>query len=253
MKIDVTEQFELLPRAPIVEAVIQIHARPEISWDEKEVLASLRPKLSEFENSVSRKNVQHQVTLGSAHQPMVSETDLGWHGLVCRSKDQSVQFNRDGFVFSRLQPYQSWNQFYGDAMRLWEIYQETAHPVEMQRIGLRYINKIQLPPKETDFERYIQPHPVPPDKLELPFLSFFHQDTLAVPGYPYAINIIRTVMPAPNSQAGGVALIVDIDAFTTQPLDIKEGVLGERLTDLRWLKNKAFFGSITPVALELFR
>lgn len=188
MKIEIAEQFELLPRAPIVEAVIQVHARPEVSWEEKEISACLKPKLLEFEKSFSRNAVQHKVTLGAAQQPQASEQNLGWHGLLCQSKDQSVQFNRDGFVFSRLQPYQGWNQFFGDAMRLWKIYLETARPKEMQRIGLRFINKIQLPPKEVDFEKYIQPYPEPPFNLELPFLSFFHHDTLAVPGYAYALR-----------------------------------------------------------------
>lgn len=253
MKIDVTEQFELLPRAPIVEAVIQVHARPETSWEEKDILACLKPKLSEFEKSFSRNNMKHEVKLDAAHPPQVSAENLGWYGLLCKSKNQSVQFNRDGFVFSRLQPYQGWDQFFADAMRLWKIYLETARPMEMQRIGLRFINKIQLPPKEVDFEKYIQPYPEPPFDLDLPFLSFFHHDTLAVPGHPYAINIIRTIQPAINPQADGIGLIVDIDAFTTQSLEIKEGVLVERLAELRWLKNKTFFGSITPEAMGLFR
>jgi uncharacterized protein (TIGR04255 family) len=253
MKIDVTEQFELLPRAPIVEAVIQVHARPETSWEEKDILACLKPKLSEFEKSFSRNNMKPEVQLDAAHPPQVAAENLGWYGLLCESKDQSVQFNRDGFVFSRLQPYQSWDQFFADAMRLWKIYLETARPMEMQRIGLRFINKIQLPPKEVDFEKYIQPYPEPPFDLDLPFLSFFHHDTLAVPGHPYAINIIRTIQPAINPQADGIGLIVDIDAFTTQSLEIKEGVLVERLAELRWLKNKTFFGSITPEAMGLFR
>jgi len=253
MKIDTTEQFELLPRAPIVEAAIQVHARPEIAWEEKEVLTCLKPKLSEFEKSFSRNNVKHEVKLGAAHPPQVSEENLGWHGLLCQSKDQSAQFNRDGFVYSRLQPYQSWNQFFGDALRLWKIYLETARPTEMQRIGLRFINKIQLPPKEVDFEKYIQPYPEPPFGLELPFLSFFHHDTLAVPGNPYAINIIRTIQPATNPQIEGIGLIVDIDAFTTQAFEIKGGALEERLGELRWLKNKAFFGSVTADAMKLFR
>ena len=71
MKIDIAEQFELLPRAPIVEAVIQIHARPETSWEEKKILDCLKPKLSEFEKSFSRNNVKHEVKLGAAQPPQV--------------------------------------------------------------------------------------------------------------------------------------------------------------------------------------
>lgn len=253
MNIDTTEQFELLPRAPIVEAVIQVLARPEIPWDENAISAILRPKLSEFETCASRSNVQQQVTLGSGRPPTVSESNLGWHGLMCQSKDKRAQFARDGFLFSRLQPYESWAQFFGDAMRLWKIYQETARPLEMQRIGLRFINKIQLPPRSVDFEKYIQPYPEAPYKLELPFVNFFHQDTLDVPEYPYAIMITRTIVPSTNVQVEGIGLVVDIDAFTKMPLEIKEGVLEQRLAELRWLKNKAFFGSITEETLKLFR
>lgn len=255
MKIDLTEQFELLPKAPIVEAVIQIHARPEVPWDENGITESLRPRIPEYKKAVSQKQVRHQVKLNTNRPPQASEENLGWHGLVCQTEDekQGVQFSRDGFVFHRLNPYQSWECFFNEAIRLWKIYLEIARPIDAQRIGLRFINKIDLPPKEVNFEDYIEPHPETPLNLELPFLSFFHQDTLAVQGYPYAINVIRTIQPPQNPQIEGLGLIVDIDAFTTQPFEIKDSVLKERLVDLRWLKNKAFFGSITSKALKLFR
>ncbi|MDE3068090.1 MAG: TIGR04255 family protein [Verrucomicrobiota bacterium] len=255
MKIDVTEQFKLLPKAPIVEAVIQIHARPEASWAENEIVGILRPKIPEYKKAVSRKQIRHQVKLNANQPPEAIEENLGWHGLVCQTEDgkHGVQFNRDGFIFHRFSPYQKWEQFFNEALRLWKIYLEIARPVEAQRIGLRFINKIDLPPKEVNFEDYIRPHPETPFDLELPFMSFFHQDTLAVPGYPYAINIIRTIQPPLNPQVEGLGLVVDIDAFTTQSFEIKDGMLEGRLTELRWLKNKAFFGSVTEKALELFQ
>ena len=255
MKIDITEQFTLLPRAPIVEAVIQVHARPECSWEEKDIIAAFTPKLPDYPKLNSRNALKQEVKLVANQPAEAFMPSMVWHGLIFQSNDgsQSVQFNRDGFVFSRLQPYQSWNQFFGEAMRLWKIYLEIALPADMQRIGLRFINKIELPPKVVDFEDYIQPYPEPPYNLELPFLSFFHQDTLLVPGSPYAINIIRTIQPAQNPQIQGLGLIVDIDASTTQSFEIKDGALEERLAELRWLKNKVFYGSITPKALELFK
>jgi len=253
MKIDVGEQFDLLPKAPIVEAVIQVHARPEVPWEETAILAQLKSKVSGFENSISRNAKNHIITLGPAQSPQSREQDLGWQGLLCQSKDCSVQFNRDGFVYSRLHPYKGWGNFLDEAMKHWKFYLETARPTEMQRIGLRFINRISLQPKEGDFEKYIQPYPEPPFNLDLPFSSFFHHDTLVVPGHPYAINIIRTVQPAQNPQFEGIGLIVDIDAYTTQALEIKEGILENRLAELRWLKNKAFFGSITPASLKLFQ
>lgn len=252
MNIDITERFELLPRAPIVEAVVQISARPEVAWDEKEILANLTPQLSGFE-LFSRQSVQHQLTLNPSNVPVVSEANLGWHGVACQSKEERVQFSRDGFLFSRLHPYQDWNHFLAESMRLWKVFLGTARPLEIQRIGLRFINKIQLPPKETNFEKYIQPYPEPPFNLELPFANFLHQDTFAVPGYPYAVTINKTFIPPNNPQIEGLNLIVDIDAFTIRPTEVNESTLLSQLAELRWLKNKAFFGSITPESLKLFR
>jgi uncharacterized protein (TIGR04255 family) len=253
MTIDTTQQFELLPNAPIVEAVVQVLARPSIQWDEKGVSASLKPKLSEFESSVSSNTKQQAVTLAPPDPPVVSVQDSGWHGLICQSKDRRAQFSRDGFFFSQLQPYQSWAHFFENAVRLWRVYLETARPLDMQRVGLRFINKIQLPIGETAWRKYVQSYPVPPRELELPITGFFHQETLSVPGHAYAMNIIRTVLPTPNPQTEGLGLIIDIDAYTTQLLEIEPGVLEKRLAELRWLKNMAFFGSVTPAALELFK
>ena len=99
-----------------------------------------------------------------------------------------AQFNRDSFVFSRLQPYQSWEQLEQEAIRLWEIYMEIAKPRDIQRLGVRFVNRIPMAPKETRFEDYIQPHPQTPRDLDLPFLNFLHKETFVVPESDFGIN-----------------------------------------------------------------
>ena len=199
--------------------------------------------------------IQHEVNLqgGAPSSPIISE--LGWKGLRFQSGDKKhiVQFNRDGFVFSRLEPYESWQRLYDEGMRLWHVYVDLAQPVEVHRIGLRYINRIRLPPDELRFEDYLQPAPEPPKGLDLPFNGFLHQDTLAVPDHPYAINVIRTIQPPGAPGVQGLSLILDIDAFTTQGFELDEVALKQRLLEMRWLKNKVFFGSVTETALKLFQ
>ena len=104
MKIDIAEQFELLPHAPIVEAVIQIHARPETAWNEKEILARLKPKLSEFETSFSRDNVKHEVKLKVDNPNAHSDTRLvrklaNGNYLVAHESDGAVrEYDKDGKI-----------------------------------------------------------------------------------------------------------------------------------------------------------
>ena len=70
--------------------------------------------------------------------------DIVHAGLKCQSEDSFyvVQFNKDSFVFSRLKPYEDWEKFSQEALRLWEIYCELPEPTEIGRIGLRFINRL---------------------------------------------------------------------------------------------------------------
>jgi uncharacterized protein (TIGR04255 family) len=249
------EKFGNLPRAPIVEAVIEIRARATKTLEETSLRTTIEPKLAGYGFLDSLREYQGEVKFEDGKLSSQRVEDIGWKGVRFRSSDEKhiAQFNRDGFVFSRLEPYLTWENLESEGKRLWNIYQDLAQPIEIQRLGLRFINRIKLPPGELLFEDYIQPAPSSPQGLDLPFHGFMHKDTLAVPGHPYAINVIRTIQQLNSGVDGGVALILDIDVFTTQSFDLGDAVLERRLLEMRWLKNKVFFGSITEKALEMFR
>lgn len=257
VEIKIDEAFELFPKAPIVEAVIDIRARATAAFEESSVRANLAARLKGYGFLDSQREFWHELQLQAegGKPPSQKLHDLGWKGLRFRSADEKhiAQFNRDGFVFSRLEPYTDWQQLSSEGLKPWKVFKDLAQPVEIHRIGLRFINRILLPQGELRFEDYIQPAPVPPVGMDLPFNSFMHHDTLAVPGHPYAITVIRTIQLPPNSGGPGVALILDIDVFTTQGFGLDEVMLVHRLKEMRWLKNKVFFGSITGKARELFR
>jgi uncharacterized protein (TIGR04255 family) len=248
------EKFEHLPRAPIVEAVIEIRARAAKVLEETSLRAAIERNLNGYVFLDSLRELHGEVKFESGKVSSQRVQDGGWKGVRYRSSDGKhiAQFNRDSFMFSRLEPYLGWEQLERESLGLWSIYKDLAQPIDIQRLGLRYINRIKLAPGELLFEDYIQPAPSPPQGLELPFLGFIHKDTLGVLGHPYAINVIRTIQPLGSGVESGFALILDIDVFTTQGFDLGD-LLEPRLQEMRWLKNKAFFGSITEKALEMFR
>jgi uncharacterized protein (TIGR04255 family) len=253
LKFDVTEEFEHLPNAPIIEAVIDIRAQAEAPWEEADIQEHLKPQLPDYPKVVSTGAFRQQLKVepGSVEQ---SYRDLGWKGLWFQSADDRhiAQFNRESFVFSRLYPYESWEQFSKEAFRLWRMHIQLANPTQVQRLGLRFINRMPLM-KGKQLKFYLESPPKTPRKLKLTLNGFFHQDKLRVPGHPYAVNITRTVLPPdePGNQDG--ALILDIDVFSEEPFELRNGALEPRLAEMRWLKNRAFFGSITHKALESFR
>lgn len=261
-KINLMESFPLLARAPIVEAVIEVRARAEAPWEERAITEHLKTRLSEYPNVLSGRAVQFRMEIA---QPSVQVApaapteqvvqDMGWRGLRCESADKRhvAQFNRDGFVFSRLAPYESWDQFQREGLRLWQLHKELAQPVEVQRLGLRFINRIAMPQEvpHLQWQDYLETPPRLPRGMDLSFAGFLHHDTLTVPAYPYGINFTQTVQPPQGQEAAG--LILDIDVFTTQPFNLDQGVLEQRLAEMRWLKNKVFFGSITQETLGMLK
>jgi uncharacterized protein (TIGR04255 family) len=235
LKIDLTETFPHLERAPIVEAVIEIRTRVESPWEESALKEQSKAKLPDYPKIFSQSEFRHEMKMKPGQPPEQILRDLGWKGLRLQSADGRyiAQFNRDGFIFSRLQPYESWEQFKEEAMRLWKMHAELAKVLEVQRLGVRFINRITLPVGEVRLEDYLLVPPQTPGELDLQIMGFFHQD-----------NLLVTL----GSDGGG--LILDIDVFTTEPFQQRADDIEKYLAEMRWLKNKVFYSSLTKEALE---
>jgi uncharacterized protein (TIGR04255 family) len=254
VEIRTEDTFRHLPRAPIVEAVIDLRAQPAMPLDEQSCRSSLEPHLAGYRFLDSRRAYHAETKVEGGKPPSQKVEDLGWKGLRYVSVDQKqiAQFNCDGFVFSRLEPYVNWQQLEHEGFRLWEVFKALAKPVEVQRVGLRFINRIVLAADNLRFEDFLRPSPEPPAEFDLPFQHFMHHDTLAVPGHPYAVNVIRTIQPATAGSEKSASVILDIDVFTTQGFEMNPENLARRLAEMRWLKNKVFFGSVTEKTIQGF-
>ena len=136
LKIDTTERFPHLSRAPITEAVIEIRGRASIPWTETESLAKLKQLLAGYPEHRPVQGFSSQLHWTPGQEPRVESQNLGWLGWQFTSADKShiTKFQLDLFSFSRLKPYENWQQFTTEALRLWGIHFELAHPSEIQRL-----------------------------------------------------------------------------------------------------------------------
>lgn len=227
-----------------------------MAWDEPLITKQLKTELPDYPNVQSQREFtsEFKVSIGIGEKIEGKSLDMGWKGLRFESADKLhiALFNRDSFLFSRLQPYDSWKQFCDEGLRLWQLHMNLAKPTEIQRVGLRFINRMGLSLDE-QLESYLQILPQKPQGLDLPIVSFFHHEVLGVPGYPYAINVRRTIQPPDKTTDMKIGLILDIDVFTIQPFELKTGTIEQYLAEMRWLKNKVFYGNITLKAMEEFK
>jgi uncharacterized protein (TIGR04255 family) len=248
-KIDLSETFEHLPNAPIVEAVIHWRARAEKKLEPATLLEQLKAKLTDYPHSQRQQEIGMETEFNAEGAAM--RQHHAWHGFRFESADkfQVAQYTRNGFVFSRLKPYQDWEKFQAEAQRLWCIYRELAEPSEVQRLGVRFINLMPVNPKEVASLLTLPPRS--PQSMKLPIDTFLHQTKFDIPDHPYELNVVQTIQPPAPPERESFGLILDLDVGTTRPIPFDE--IDNRLLQMQWIKNKAFFSLLKNPALKRFR
>ena len=255
--INLAETFEHFPKAPAIEAVLDIRARATDELTEQRLREAAQHYLPTYEFLDSHREIRQEVRFSTTQGEEIQQglQDLGWKGMRFRSADRGhiINIHRDGMIFSRLSPYQDWEQFQEEGLRLWDVFSCLTKAETISRVGVRFINQIILPQGEVNCESYMTSPPSPPENMSMPFLGFMHQGIFQVPESPYSVMITKTIQSPSPTTNNRFALILDIDVFTNMPRPTKTARLEACLKDMRWLKNKAFFGSITEKARELFR
>lgn len=249
--IDLNEQFPHLTKAPIVEAVIDIRITPKGSLDEAMVSSFLKKRLPGYPNQKNQNSKSLEIAVGvEPHAPIIK--NLGFVGTTASAASEPyiAQFNKEAFVFSRLAPYNEWKLFMAEALRLWGIYCELITPGEVQRIGVRFINKIDVLKSVIELSDYYENAPDSIKDTDWPIINYIHKDTYQ-PTPLHVINVIRTVKQRQDKT--GVGLILDIDVIMNKKFNNDLGKVTDHLMNIKWLKNKTFFNSIKPNIIERYK
>ena len=177
----------------IVEAIIQWQARTQRPFESEVVQEALARQLPDYQ-SESLQRMHLEATVSGQNESPTVQHHKGWHGFKLTSADKLtiVQFTRDGVGFSRLRPYLRWEQFLSAAKAVWAVFVDMAAPLEIQRLGLRYINQIPIKGAESLGEILRQPPTCPSN---LPLNDFVYQGTFTVPNHPFGIRVIKVMQP----------------------------------------------------------
>lgn len=219
-------------------------------------------KLEKFQEGIrdryptkqQRIEVQGSFQLNAGRPPEMGPSSLKQVGYLFLSSDSNkvVQARLDGFSFSKLRPYESWQSLHEEARSLWNHFIKVAEPKMVTRVSLRYINKIEIKLPINDLDDYLITHPVMAPGLPENFSEFFMRIVMPVPESNATAIVLMATEPA-RAGSNKITLIFDIDAFYQTSLDPRAEELWTRLETLRDLKNNIFFRSTTEKAKELFR
>ena len=240
-------------KAPITEALIDI--RVELSSDLRfEDLHAIRKHVSkDYPQEEIRNLGEGVIQFGSALQ--ASAQQKPW-GLLFRneSKNQALQVRLDGFTFSRLEPYETFEKLRDEARRLWDIYRDVMRPKKVTRVAVRYINQLNIPGGTVEPEEYLNTYPYVSRDLA-PELRNFGPYLMRLPMHQDDLKGILVINQAttPPKLPGTISIVLDFDLYVENPPVTTEQGLWSFFDQLRERKNTYFEACITNRTRELIR
>lgn len=241
-----------LDRAPITEAVVDVRVQLEEGTDIAR-LSAIHPDIpEEYAQREEMHLFQGEFQFGPGSFVSKSGRDVGVTGYRFNSRDEKkvVQMRFDGFTFSRLAPYTSWEDVVAEARRNWSQYLRVAPVKSVVRIAVRYINNFVIPAGRAPAEYLALLPPVPE---EMPAVGI--KSSLTRLHLNDSISEANCIVTQGFEQAGeaGTTVVIDIDVFRSHEFGLSRDDMWTAFEELRKIKNRIFFSSITDLAVRDFQ
>lgn len=239
-------------RPPILESTIQV------SFSDKGSDANNLRFSKEFEKDHKKVSqiVPQQISFKfSVEKPADSSLSVAPQqaSYKASSDDQSevIICNPDSLIVSQLAPYPGWNVFFNKFCSCWELFTRIFNFRPISRIGVRYVNRLDLPPdgevvRNEDYLVFYPQIPVEFGNTD----GFFLNVTLRRPNIDGIVIINSGIMPTPVENRAGLLFDQDLVSLSDLPKDTR--ALYERLQKMRDEKNLIFETCVTDKARALF-
>ena len=229
-------------RAPITEAVldIQIAAPNGLSLSS---LASLQQAAGGGYNSRREMfAMEGKLTGGAQVSASAKQQQIGF--FFGRSDNlRAWQARLTGFAFNHFPPYTSWKKFESEARRLWTAYRSLAEDVRVLRIGLRYINHINIPLPSVEISHYLHTYPQISRELPQVLSGYFMQ--LQIPQDDISSVLIINQALMTQAEPGTTSILLDIDLVRDIDPPQGEQEIWNLINEFCQRKNTAFEACIT--------
>ena len=236
---------------PVVEALCEFQFDPKSPWD-LTIPGLIYEKIKgEFPEKGS-----HEITgLEISTKPGAITQNVERTRLVQfrhKSKPFLIQVGQHILTANHIAPYSSWQDFLPTIANALELYKGIANPLGLRRIGVRYINRVDIDTaqfKFSDFQfrpEFWRPSPNPKNiksfivGAEIPYMD--GRDVMRI-----------QLATAQSTEPGTRGFILDIDYFIIQLEKLKFEKAIEWVNNAHAQVENAFENSITDKLREQFR
>jgi uncharacterized protein (TIGR04255 family) len=240
--------------APITEAVIEI--KIDSSLDQAAVEKASAKFRTHYPQDQRIENVTIALHLeaktGSNPKTRVArDIDIGYRRSSLDLTQLLVLFP-SSLMVSQLAPYPGWDQFYRRFCRDWKIWKKAVRFKTISRIGVRYINRIDIPVLErnVEHEAYLNVYPKLPDIITQ-VGAYAVQAISSFDDIGCKLTLNSAVVPAPILDHASFIIDQDIAREIDPPQSDK--AIFQLLNEIRTKKNAVFEACVTDRARSLFQ
>lgn len=243
--------FETFPRAPVIEAVIDIQITGRsvhTNTTLESVVAALK---ADYPVVQARQELSASIRLDEDGLAS-TKSDSRSAGFILRSAADpwAIILQRGSLTVSRQEPYTSWDELTRVFTAVWTAYTAPLEGTTISRAACRYINRIVVPSGQFEWEDYFN------IRINLPISAPYVSQHIALRTSIASDGVSANValQTEGTDSEGRSPVVFDIDCYKN--LNIANSSiadLSEVLNDLRSLKNRLFFECITTKTKELFK
>lgn len=247
-------------RPPVTEAVISVNISPSVGDNDLfKFVSKLKNIYPDLETTP---NFDIKVDITERNGVIDSNTNLTklgqTHRLSRENMTQVVIVSPNSITVSQLAPYRDWDDLFNRFIEVFDIKSRLIGYSEITRIGVRYINRIDVPLVDGENlihqSEYLNVYPFLPKKFES--IGDYAINCL-IPYDEYEIKLNSAVIASPLLKH--IAFLIDIDLYKDSKLGINPGPIPQKNEDfykyvyeMRRYKNEIFESLITDRTRSIF-
>jgi uncharacterized protein (TIGR04255 family) len=236
--------------SPIVEALCEFQFESDSAWDLAipglvyEQVRSTFPK--------RRQAKAHAISISANLEGIEQQTrSLDRMQFLREDEKALIQVGPRLLAINHLKPYPSWSEFSPLIQRGLDAYKSVATVTKIHRIGLRYINRIEIASKRIDLEDYFEFRPFVGSSLSQEMRAFVVGIQISYEGERDILKI--EMANAATGSPDSVAIILDLDYFLARPGEVPAEKALEWVDRAHTHVEETFEACITPRLRALFQ
>lgn len=213
-------QRRIYDRAPILETIIEIRVSSLGAVD----LPTLHALRNGDENRYSKElaliegSLSVEVTGSGASVASSTAQQLGYEWQNAAGAE-IFRASSKHLSYHKLKPYTKWEYCRDEARRLWDKYLRIVKPQSIERLGLRYVNRLDLPPSG-ELTDYLLTVPEIAPGLHQELSGYMMSLTIPQPDIPNTrVRLRQATVEPPSPQVASVVFDIDVIRTLNVPAD----------------------------------